>query len=65
MASENYFGLDPVGSDIWRLLDEGNTLQQTQDALLEIYDVAPEELEKDIVEFVRKLIDAGLATMQD
>lgn len=65
MASENYFGLDPVGSDIWRLLHEGNTLQQTQDALLEIYDVTPEELEKDIVEFVRNLVDAGLAKMQD
>lgn len=64
MVSENYFGLDPVGSDIWKLLQEGNTLQQTKDTLFEIYDVTPEELENDIVEFLQKLVDAGLAKIQ-
>ena len=60
MASENYFGLDAVGSDIWQSLQEGKTLQETNDALIEMYDVSPEQLKKDIVEFVQKLVDAGL-----
>jgi len=64
MADENYFGLDDVGSDIWRLFQEGKTLQQTHDALLEIYDVTSDELKRDIIEFVQKLVDAGLAKLQ-
>ena len=65
MASENYFGLDAVGSDIWQLLQEGKTLQETNDTLIEMYDVPPEQLKKDIVEFVQKLVDAGLVQLQD
>ncbi|MEN8147743.1 MAG: PqqD family protein [Campylobacterota bacterium] len=64
MASENYFGLDAVGSDIWQLLQEGKTLQEANDALIEMYDVSPEQLKIDIVEFVQKLIDAGLVQVQ-
>ncbi len=60
MTSENYFGLDAVGSDIWQLLKEGKTLQQAQDALLEMYDVEPEVLTQDFTEFVEKLVESGL-----
>ena len=60
MESENYFGFDSVGSDIWRLLKEGKTLKQTYDALLEIYEVEPEVLKKDLLEFVGQLEKNGL-----
>ncbi len=60
MTSENYFGLDAVGSDIWQLLHDGKTLQEAQDALLEMYDVDPEVLVKDFLDFVEKLTDSGL-----
>ncbi len=60
MTSENYFGLDAVGCDIWQLLQDGETLQQAQDALLEMYDVDPEVLVKDFLDFVEKLRDSGL-----
>ncbi len=63
MNSENYFGLDAVASDIWRLLQEGRTLQETEEALLEMYDVEPEQLRSDLKAFVGKLIDSKLAML--
>ncbi|MEA2115476.1 MAG: PqqD family protein [Thermodesulfobacteriota bacterium] len=60
MTSENYFGLDAVGSDIWQLLHDGKTLQEAQDALFEMYDVDPKVLVKDFLDFVKKLKESGL-----
>ena len=60
MNSENYFGLDEVGTSIWRAIQENETLQGAYDELLEQYEVEPEELKKDLLEFVQKLSDSGL-----
>ena len=60
MNSENYYGLDSVGSDIWKLLREGKTLQETNDLLLEDYDVSQEQLRQDLEAFVDRLMDIGL-----
>lgn len=62
MNTENYFGLDSVASDIWKLLQEGKTLQETYDALLDMYDVEPDTLKKDLETFVNTLVDQKLAT---
>jgi len=64
MTSENYFGLDAVGRDIWQLLQEGKTLQEAQDALLEMYDVDLEILKKDFLDFVGELKRRGLVQMK-
>lgn len=63
MDSENYFGLDAVASDIWKLLQEGKTLQETEETLLEMYDVEPEQLRSDLKAFVGKLVESKLATL--
>ena len=63
MNTENYFGLDSVASDIWRLLQEGKTIQETYDELLQAYDVEEATLRKDLEVFVQTLIDSELATL--
>ena len=63
MNSENYFGLDSVASDIWRLLQEGKTLDGCREELLEIYDVEADRLRNDLEAFVQQLIDNGLAEL--
>jgi len=63
METESFFGLDAVACDIWKLLQEGKTLQETCDELLEIYDVDPERLRKDLETFVENLIKNELATL--
>jgi hypothetical protein len=60
MESENYFGLDEVGTAIWQAMQEHVTLQEVFDALLEQYDVDAEVLEKDLSDFVGKLVESGL-----
>lgn len=63
IASENYFGLNPVGTRIWRLLDGGTDLRTVCDAVLAEYDVPAEQLEHDVIALVGQLADAGLVTI--
>lgn len=62
MASENYFGLDSVATDIWQLLQDGKTLQETVDALRNMYEVDLDVLKKDLETFVETLINKKLAS---
>jgi hypothetical protein len=50
-----YYGLDAVGTDIWRLLGQGNSEQQIVEHLLEEYEVEPRRLAADVSAFVAEL----------
>lgn len=63
MQSQNYFGLDAVASDIWRIFNEGKNLAETVKTLQETYEVDEDTLYRDLEIFVRQLIDNGLATL--
>lgn len=60
LASENYFGLDAVGTRVWQLLNEGKPESVLVDTLLNEYEVEREVLEKDISELLNRLNEAGL-----
>ena len=60
MNSENYFGLDEVGTTIWQAMQEKEMLQDVYDAMIEQYEVAPDVLENDLLEFAEKLRESGL-----
>jgi len=60
MNSENYFGLDEVGSTIWQTMGKGKSLQEVLNALLEEYEVESDVLEKDLIRFVNQLLDNHL-----
>ncbi len=62
-ASEQYFGLDPIGTRIWKLLGTGATLRAAHDQLLAEYDVPAERLERDMLALIGQLADAGLITI--
>jgi hypothetical protein len=62
MNSENYFGLDEVGTRIWQLLSEKKTIRQVVDKLLDEYHADEFTLKEDVAEFVQLLIDAGLVS---
>ncbi len=64
LGSESYFGLDPVGTRIWKLLGEDARLQHAFDAMLAEYEVDPVSLEKDLLELVRKLAEVGLVQIE-
>jgi ornithine carbamoyltransferase len=60
MNSENYFGLDEVGSDIWNAMQQKETLQGVYESMLELYDVEEDVLKRDIETFMDKLLQSGL-----
>ena len=64
MNSENYFGLDEVGTAIWQAMQESGSLEEVYQAMLEQYEVEPEVLQKDLLDFAQKLSDSGLAEIK-
>ena len=60
LASGTYFGLDPVGARFWQLLEEGKSASEARDALLQQYDVAPEQLDRDLEKLLADLAEHGL-----
>ena len=64
MNSENYFGLDEVGTAIWQVMQEEETLKDVFEVLLKQYDVESEVLEKDLLNFVEELAKSGLVEVK-
>ena len=61
-----YFGLDPVGTRIWQLIDEERgTVRGILAALLREYDVDPEQCEEDLLRLLAELRSRGLITLVD
>jgi len=60
MNSENYFGLDEVGTAIWQAMGKDKSLQEVLDILLQEYEVESNILEKDLIRFVNQLLDNQL-----
>ena len=54
-----YYGLDKIGTEIWEMLAEPRSLAQLCAALLERYDVGPEECERDVAAFLETLLSDG------
>jgi len=65
MESENYFGLDEVGTAIWQAMQEKETLKEVLDVLLEQYEVEEEMLENDLSDFLGKLVESGLVKVEE
>jgi Coenzyme PQQ synthesis protein D (PqqD) len=60
LKTERYLGLDGVSNRVWQVLTAGGTVQAAYDALLAEFDVEPEQLRKDVEEFVQQLLQFGL-----
>jgi hypothetical protein len=60
-----YYGLNPVGSRIWSLVQEPTTLRETRDVILREYDVEPALCEADMLALIQTLADEGLVQVID
>jgi len=63
LESGIYFGLDPVGTRIWQLVEAHRALRRVLEALQTEYDAPPASLETDLVRFVDQLHGKGLLTV--
>jgi hypothetical protein len=55
-----YYGLDPVGTEIWKLLQTPRKVADIHEALLQDYDVEPERCQRDLMVLLEDLLAAGL-----
>jgi hypothetical protein len=60
LDSESYFGLDDVGTRMWHALATTASAGAAFEVLLAEFDVSPEELGRDLAEFIAALSAAGL-----
>jgi hypothetical protein len=60
-----YFGLDPVGTEIWRMLADGVSEDTLFERLLIEYDVEPVQLRSDLAAFLDLLKTNGLVRLAD
>ncbi len=64
MASESYFGLDQVGSEMYRVLISEDSIQSAYDTLLQEYEVDGDRLRADLRELITELLDNGLIKIE-
>jgi hypothetical protein len=55
-----YYGLDRVGTSVWRLLQQPRSLAQVRDFIVGEFDVGPGRCEADLLDFVGSLTAHGL-----
>ncbi len=55
-----YYGVNPVGASIWKLLQRQRSVAELRDAVLEEYDVEKERCERDVLDLLEKMQAEGL-----
>lgn len=64
MRTESYYGLDDVGTRMWRLLTTNETIQGSYERLAEEYEVSESRLEKDLRTLIEELIEHDLVKIE-
>lgn len=59
-----YFGLDPIGSRVWELIENPVRVSALIDELLLKYDADRETCEDDVLAFLRELHEAGIVRIE-
>lgn len=64
LESGTYFGLNAVGTRIWSLIQERDSLRAVLDAITAEYDARPEVLERDLLRLAAELCAKGLTRVE-
>jgi Coenzyme PQQ synthesis protein D (PqqD) len=60
LKTERYLGLNEVGTRMWQVLLESDSIQAAYDTLLAEYDTTPQQLEEDLRELLDRLLENAL-----
>lgn len=64
LDSEHYFGLDEVGTRIWQLIKETDSLETIFQTLLAEYDVTEDRLLQDLATLLGEIAELGLIKLE-
>jgi hypothetical protein len=60
LNSGHYFGLDALGTRIWHLLGEGQSLEEVVQILVRDHDVTEAQCRQDLLNLIAEMRDKGL-----
>ena len=60
-----YFKLDPAGTRVWHLIEERGLLADVVACIVQEYEVAPEDAQRDLEDLVTALAARGLVSLSD
>lgn len=60
-----YFGLNEVGTLIWKQVQQPRKVQEIRDAILREYEVPAEQCESDLFTLLKELSEKGLVEVRD
>jgi hypothetical protein len=60
-----YYGLDPIGAQVWNLLQKPHRVAEIREAVVRDYDVEPERCERDVIALLESLLAEGLIEVQN
>jgi hypothetical protein len=60
----HYYGLDPIGSRVWELIESPVRVSELVDALVVKYDVERPICEQDVLAFLAELHEAGILRVE-
>lgn len=55
-----YYGLDPVGTSIWDLLQQPRRVREIRDRILDEYEVHPDRCERELIALLQELAERRL-----
>lgn len=64
LQSGTYFGLDPVGTRLWRILEAEGSLRRVSEIALLEFDTTAEVLEQDLIDLVTALEQKALVVVE-
>lgn len=65
LGSNAYFGFNDAGTRMWQALNTAPTVGAAYEQLLNLYDVDPALLQRDLVGWVEQLAACGLVQLSD
>ncbi|MBW4620514.1 MAG: PqqD family peptide modification chaperone [Cyanosarcina radialis HA8281-LM2] len=65
LQNEQYYGLDDIGTRMWEVLAESQSIEEAYRVLLAEYQVEPEQLRQDLQVLLEKLVEHGLVELSN
>jgi Coenzyme PQQ synthesis protein D (PqqD) len=63
MKNSVYYGLNPVGASVWRLLQRPRSVGEILNAIVSEYEVTSEHAESDLIKLLHQMLQEGLVEL--
>lgn len=64
MENSVYYGMNAVGTRVWKLLQQPKSVLEIRDAIVDEYDVTSEQCERDLLELLDQMKKEGLVELR-